>query len=284
MTVMRTPRRLLNLDACELPDLHNEIPAYRHRISVVGHRGVRRPALIGGRPAWVSIEVGVGLCPEQRGGHMSRLITAIGQDVLVGESLFDITEQIIARLTELVPDAPSLSIDAEAELLLEVSGGVKPVHERVRYLVTGTTRSMSVGIGCQVCLACPQAQAVLAASATSQDLRHIATHNQVCTMEVELRSANFHHLRTIRLGDILELCELSASGPVREAHKRLSEAQVVADIHDNARFAEDALRCFVSAAFDRWHAITSIQARLTNFESIFEYPLFAKIEVDRSHV
>ncbi len=259
----------------QLPDLHSESPAVRIPVRSVGHVGVKRivPVEEHGAAVMFVMNISVGLQPDQRGAHMSRLIECIDRP---GSQLTvrDYTRGVFERLIQVVPLAAAWSVDAQATIILPHDGGLKPVQEICELTSTADAEPrMRWGAAFKVCLACPQAQAAIAFD--RNDLENIGTHpshNQVCDLEIaitgDLEVAASHTVR-----DLLAIGEGAASGPVRELYKRRGEADVVTAVHHNALFAEDALRAIVEKARMEFPQAALVSCQIVNYESIFEYPI-----------
>jgi GTP cyclohydrolase FolE2 len=258
----------------EMPDLHAERPRVEVGVGYVGHQGVKRPMIIGdpGTPVMVELDVAVGLMPTQRGAHMSRLIDSLAH-ASQPESLLAYVTGCAQRLRSATPDCASWSIAARATQLVTVPDGVKPVDEFCAFRQTnGADPVVGWGVALRVALACPQAQAVIARDADADDWGVHPSHNQVCDLRVELAGVP-HDRWGLTVADLVSMAESAASGPVRERHKRRSEADTVRNIHRNARFAEDSLRDLAAVLRKRCPDATSVCCDIVNHESIFEYPL-----------
>lgn len=269
------------IDGTGLPDLHSELPAVRIPVRSVGHVGVKRivPVEEHGTAAMIVMDVAVGLRPDQRGAHMSRLIECIdrpGPHLTVRDYVRGLFEQ----LTYAVPDAAAWSVDARATVILLHDGGRKPVDEICRLDGSpGTPPSLTWGAAFKVCLACPQAQAAIAFD--RDDMANTGqhpSHNQVCDLEIAVAGGT-EAVTGHSVCDLLAVGEGAASGPVRELYKRRGEADVVTAIHHNALFAEDALRMIAEKTRMEFPQATRITCQIVNYESIFEYPLRCTVTV-----
>jgi GTP cyclohydrolase FolE2 len=263
-----------------LPDLHSEVPELAIPVRWVGHSGVRRVLTIADypTPASVLLDVSVGLHAEQRGGHMSRLIDSLPWAV-TPVSLHAYVAESMAALRAATPDAARWRISAKADFLFSTDGGAKPMSETVVIQQEAERRpKIEWGGGLRVCLACPQAQAVLAARAgPDHDDVPAPSHNQVCDLSVRIAG----HERVgdhLSWRDLVAVAEAAASGPVRERQKRQGEADVVATVHRHARFAEDALREISHALRAACSEADRITVEIVNHESIFEYPLYCRVD------
>lgn len=267
-----------NLSAeSDLPDLHSEVPAVKIDILNVGHRGVRRFLQVAEEPCLATINIGVSLSSDQRGVHMSRLIRALDGPSAY-ESVPSFSQHVSQNLQELIPDAPGVYLSVHAERAIRVNGGLKPVTEVVTFDTTSVRQVLEYGLKCRVCLGCPQAQAILAIEAPTGVPRNlIATHSQVCDLAAMV---GFHDWPSLPLpcpAEFLAICERAASGPVRESHRRQSEADVVKAVHGNTRFAEDTMRELAEDLISTFGEGQYVEVSTVNHESIFEYPLYCHV-------
>jgi GTP cyclohydrolase FolE2 len=258
-----------------MPDLHAGMPAVRLPVESVGHTGVKRFITIGEehQPAMVVMDILVGLAAEQRGAHMSRLIQCTSVPTAVTD-LRTYVDSVFEGLCAVTPDTPSRAVKARAAMTLPVEGGLKPVEE-ICEMAVGPDQAPTVtwGLAFRVCLACPQAQAVIAYDRDDMaDAGNHPSHNQVCDLEITI-TGDAGTVTGQSAAELLSLGEQSASGPVREYHKRRSEADVVAAAHRNAVFAEDVLREITAKVRAQCPEAIQIRTQIVNYESIFEYPL-----------
>jgi GTP cyclohydrolase FolE2 len=261
-----------------LPDLHSQSPAVRVPVRAVGHRGVKRPLLIVDSPAMAVIDVAVGLLPDQRGAHMSRLIDCLPQSGSAKSVRAYVTD-CLRSLQDAVPDAASWSLRAEATRLITVVDGVKPIEEICwAFEQAGGATSLTWGVQLKVCLACPQAQAGVAFDRDDDNVGLHPSHNQVCDLKLMV-TGDIDIASGLTALDLVDLAESSASGPVRERHKRRSETDFVTAIHHKAMFAEDALRNLSSVLRARCPEAAEITCEIVNYESIFEYPLHCVVSI-----
>jgi GTP cyclohydrolase FolE2 len=260
-------------DSGVLPDLHSEAPSIFIPVHSVGHVGVKRIVALDEHDsaAMVVMDISVGLHAHQRGAHMSRLIECVDR-LGPQPTVLDYVQGIFERLRAAVPAAASWSIDARASIVLPHDGGFKPIEEICRVEATERTE-VTWGAAFKVCLACPQAQSAIAFD--REDLDNVGehpSHNQVCDLEITVTGG----LTTVAgrsLAELLAVGECAASGPVRELHKRRSEADTVTAIHHHAVFAEDALRIIAEKTRAQFPTATRVTCQIVNYESIFEYPL-----------
>lgn len=260
----------------DLPDLHSQEPSVLLPVESVGHVGVKRLVTLTrtNRPAMVVMDIAVGLRAEQRGAHMSRLIecTVIPDEP---EDLRHYAKMIFDALRTLVPVAASWQISCRATQTVPVpGGGLKPVEEICEWRAEeGADPTVTWGSAFKVCLACPQAQAAIAHDQNDLDnLGAHPSHNQLCDLEIVL-SGDAEVAAGTTVDDLLVTGEEATSGPVRELFKRRGEADTVAAVHRDARFAEDALRDLASKLRAGHPDASRVRVQIVNFESIFEYPL-----------
>lgn len=259
-----------------MPDLHAERPLAGVPVRRVGHRGVKRPMVIAeyAAPALVTVDVAVGLTVDQRGAHMSRLIDCLDPAARPA-TLTDYVRTSFEELRTVTAGSAGWELDARAVTLLPVDGGVKPIEEicSIQQLA-GMPAQTTWGVALKVALACPQAQAVIAADrlAGDHEIGDHPSHNQVCDLEVAISGVPDGNWGLTTTSLVL-LAEQAASGPVRERHKRRSEADAVASIHARACFAEDALRNLCAQLRLLCPDATAVRCEIVNYESIFEYPL-----------
>lgn len=259
-----------------MPDLHAQRPLAELPVRRVGHRGVKRPMVIGehAAPAMVTLDVYVGLTADQRGAHMSRLIDVLDHAARPA-TLVDYVRTSFDGLRAVTPGSAGWLIEARAATLIPVDGGVKPIEEVCTIEQhDGAPPLTTWGVALKVALACPQAQAVIASDRCAEDheVGDHPSHNQVCDLEVTLSGVPDNRWGLTTAGLAL-IAEQAASGPVRERHKRRSEADTVASIHANACFAEDALRNLSAHLRGLCANAKAIRCEIVNYESIFEYPL-----------
>jgi GTP cyclohydrolase FolE2 len=269
----------VSLNAADLPDLHSQAPAIALPIRRIGHRGVRRPLRTADHayPLMVTIDVGVGLHAGQRGAHMSRLIDVLPFGVETA-NLAAYVMSALESLRERTPDCRSWYIDAVGETVLDVSDGVKPITEQFSVAMDAEGEpSLSWTVTAKVALACPQAQAVIAFDREDIEIGRHPSHNQVCDISVRLVGLPAES-SGLSAAAIVALAETCASGPVRERFKRRGEADVVTQIHHNARFAEDCLRMLASQVRELVPTAGLVECSIVNYESIFEYPLECVVE------
>ncbi|MBV9013010.1 MAG: GTP cyclohydrolase I FolE2 [Pseudonocardiales bacterium] len=259
----------------DLPDLHSETPKVPFPVESVGHVGVKRFISLtqADRPAMAVMEITIGLRAEQRGAHMSRLIECT-KTPAAPHDLRHYVKMVFDGLRRLTPTAASWRISCRASMTVPVEGGLKPIEEICEmYAAAKQEPRIRWGGAFKVCLACPQAQAVIAHD--RDDLANAfcyPSHNQLCELEI-LLSGSTEVASGQTVDGLLAMGEEAASGPVRELHKRRCEADVVAAVHRRALFAEDALRDItVKLRADHPDAI-EVRTQIVNFESIFEYPL-----------
>ena len=171
-----------------------------------------------------------------------------------------------------VPGAASWSVDARATIVLPHDGGFKPIEEICRIEAAEQTE-VTWGAAFKVCLACPQAQSAIAFDRDDMDnVGEHPSHNQVCDLEITV-TGDLTTVAGRSLAELLAVGECAASGPVRELHKRRSEADAVTAIHHHAVFAEDALRIIADKTRAQFPTATRVTCQIVNYESIFEYPL-----------
>jgi GTP cyclohydrolase FolE2 len=258
-----------------LPDLHAELPRIALPVESVGHVGVKRLICVGqpAQPAMVVLDVLVGLRAEQRGAHMSRLIRCLDVPSTM-DSVRQYVSAVFAGLRRLTPEVASWRIRARAVMTLPVDGGLKPIEEICELsALAGQAPVLTWGAAFRVCLACPQAQAVIAHD--RDDLAGLGghpSHNQICDLEIAITGDPELAAGQTASG-LLALGEEAASGPVREFHKRRGEGDVVAAVHRNALFAEDALRGITAKVRADFPDAAQVRTEILNHESIFEYPL-----------
>ncbi len=260
----------------DLPDLHSQEPSVLLPVESVGHVGVKRLISLTrpNRPAMVVMDIAVGLRAEQRGAHMSRLIECTTTPA-EPEDLRHYTKMIFDRLRALVPDAASWQVSARAVQTVSVAGGgLKPIEEICEWRAEdGAEPTVTWGAAFKVCLACPQAQAAIAHD--QDDLANLGahpSHNQLCDLEIVLSGAA-EVAAAVTADELLAAGEEATSGPVRELFKRRGEADTVAAVHRDARFAEDALRDLAAKLRAGNPDATRVRVQIVNYESIFEYPL-----------
>lgn len=264
-----------------MPDLHDEQPALDLPIKMVGHRGVDRVLLLGTPPvpAHVRLNVSVGLGAGQRGAHMSRLIDCLPAAAAPGQNLADWMVDALDRLQAATPTSTNWHLDARTTAVLALPDGLKPVNEIVSLTRTGEAETrFEWGLAAKVALACPQAQAVIAHDRAADTRAEHPSHNQICDLTLECIFDHLPGTLPFTLVGLLAEVESAASAPVRERQKRRGEADVVVALHENARFAEDALRRLASVVRSRVSDALCVRASIVNYESIFEYPLECVVE------
>jgi GTP cyclohydrolase FolE2 len=260
-------------DISVLPDLHSEAPNIGIPVHSVGHVGVKRMVTIDEHDsaAMVVMDISVGLYAHQRGAHMSRLIECIDRPG-PQPTVLDYAQGILERLRGAVPAAASWSVDARATMVLSHDSGFKPIEEICR-IEAAEQAEVTWGAAFKVCLACPQAQSAIAFDRDDMDnVGEHPSHNQVCDLEITV-TGDLTTVAGHSVADLLAVGECAASGPVRELHKRRSEADTVTAIHHHAVFAEDALRMIADKTRAQFPTATRVTCQIVNYESIFEYPL-----------
>lgn len=258
----------------QLPDLHNQAPPIELAVQSVGHRGIKRLLVIDeyDSPAMLVFDIAIGLRPDQRGAHMSRLIDCIPL-AKSAKSVRTFAQECIRNLRELTPDATMWSLDLRATSTLALDDGQKPMEEIVNLLEKpDQTSIVTWGVGFKVCLACPQGQAAVAHDHGADESHGYPSHNQLCELEMTITEPARTSTATTA-ANLLELGESIASGPVREKLKRRGEADSIIHIHNRTMFAEDALRELALTLRNNRPEAIGIKCEILNYESIFEYPL-----------
>src|ERR1700730_4501893 len=243
---------MVHRDIGVLPDLHSEAPSVGIPVHSVGHVGVKRIVAIDEHDsaAMVVMDISGGLYAHQRGAHMSRLIECIDRPG-PQPTVLDYAQGIFERLRDAVPGAASWSVDARATIVLPHDGGFKPIEGMCRIQAADPAEG-TWGAAFKVCLACPKAQSAIAFDRDDMDnVGEHPSHNQVCDLEITV-TGDLTTGAGRSLTDLLVVGECEASGPVRELHKRRSEADAVTAVHHHAVFAEDALRIIADKTRDQF--------------------------------
>jgi MptA/FolE2 family GTP cyclohydrolase len=212
----------------------------------------------------------------------------------------EFTRQLWDELAKTNPDSTYIHAEVRGETVLTNHGrhygngapAFKPCElVAIAEGEQNQTPLLLIGVRAKICLACPQAQAVirwmntksLLTSFTEEQVQQILetvslpTHNQLAEGEILIQVPAGEEVRHLSL-ELLAILEEAASSPTYEYLKRHDEGICVNSLHWKPRFVEDVIResmARVAREFLNWPDELSVRMGVTNFESTFEYVLDA---------
>ena len=258
-----------------LADVQSDIDARQLAIDRVGIRDLRYPVAFsdGGDAPQSTValcSVYVGLPPEQKGTHMSRLIAWI--DAARGElSLAALPALLRDLMTRL--DASTAQVEFAFPWFVRKSAPVSGVESvmdygvRIRADGRGDICDITLSVVVPVTSLCPSSKAIADYGAHSQR-SHV-------TLTVQPQAPV-----AVRISDLIAVAEAEASAELYGVLKRSDEKFVTERAYDHPRFVEDLVRA-VAARLARDARLASFRVEAENFESIHNHSAYACIESPR---
>ena len=290
------------------PDVQAQRPNVEIGLSRVGVTGVEKVIRIrhaGAEQLFSArIECFVDLGSEQKGAHMSRFEEVVNEaigEVILGESGFR-AEQLARRIAELVRSrqrARRAEVTIAARYPEHRLAPVSGINTQEIYTLFGVavasergTRRL-VGVAAQGMTACPCAQQLVAADASTRleeegfsesEIERIlaavpvATHNQRGLGTLHVGVTETEPLE-IDAATLLRIVEGSMSSEIYELMKRSDEAAVVTRAHARPRFVEDCVREMIGGVIKELPELPDdafVSARQENLETIHQHNVLAE--------
>ena len=271
---MNAPERLPpKAQALAMADVQSLPDARDMAIDAVGIRGLRHPITVtgrdGGKQATVAeFQLTVGLPPEVKGTHMSRLVELVDQwqAPLNAASLRGLGALLLERL-----GASQGEIDISFPYFIRKHAPVSGLGSLLDYqagarvsATAGAPTTVSLSLRTAVTSLCP----------CSREISEYGAHNQRSHIVIEAELAS--SAAGLSLEDLARTAEEAASCEIWGILKRPDEKYVTERAYDNPRFVEDLVR-EVAMALDRNEAVAGYRVEVENFESIHNHSACARI-------
>jgi GTP cyclohydrolase I len=254
-----------------LPDVQASADRRNLAIQRVGVKSLAHPVMVatlrGPQPSVASIDMYVGLPPDQKGTHMSRFIDVLQshQQPLAMASATALLDRMLARL-----DATTGMIEFRLPFFVLKSAPISGVESLMDYQLTlnverdgGTRFRQKVVV--PVTSLCP----------CSKKVADFGAHNQRAHISITAElSAEMPVEQQIRIAEEASSCELWG------LLKRPDEKFVTERAYSNPKFVEDVVRD-VALALTADDRIASYTVEAENFESIHNHSAYALIEHDK---
>ncbi len=264
---MNAPRKVA------LPDIQSRRDNRELTIDAVGIKGVRYPVTVIDGPDRVATVAGfamtVELPAEEKGTHMSRFVEVLEarHGRLDPAAFRDLVTTMAGRL-----DARRATVEMRFpwfyRKVAPVSGVASLLDCQVtwRGSVSGDRYRFEVGVVVPATSLCP----------CSKEISEYGAHNQRSHIGIEAEVIGW-----VRIAELIEAAERSASCEVYGLLKRVDEKHVTERAYDNPKFVEDLVRdVAVALRLDR--RILGFTVEAENFESIHNHSAVARISWPRT--
>ncbi len=269
---MNAPERL------PLPDVQASADLRCLAIQRVGIKDVRHPIKVRSEDGTVNttvatVDMYVGLPPEQKGTHMSRFVEILethGQDISSAgfAMMFD---RMLDRL-----DAPTGFLEMRFPYFLTKTAPVSGVQSLLDYDVTiRRERRQDDGktdywlqVLVPVTSLCP----------CSKEISAYGAHNQRSHVTIKALIAD-----AVAISELVGIAERAASCELYGLLKRPDEKYVTERAYENPKFVEDLVRD-IALELKRDDRIAAFTVESENFESIHNHSAYALIEFDKRQV
>jgi GTP cyclohydrolase I len=257
-------------DAFFLPDVQAAADTRQLSIQKVGVKGLRYPLQLVSAAGEVlntvaNLTMTVGLPPDVKGTHMSRLVELLEmrRGALSQEGLLRMLDDMLLRL-----DAQSGRIELSFPYFIRKAAPVSGVESLLDYDVTikveqqhDQPASFCLSVTAAVTSLCPCSKKISAYGAHNQR-SHI-------TIEAKLRDA-------MAIEELVRLAEEEASCEVFGLLKRPDEKWVTERAYDNPKFVEDLVRDIALRLMNE-PRIVDWKVTSENFESIHNHSAYAEL-------
>ena len=210
------------------------------------------------------------LPPDQRGAHMSRLVTSLGK-WKDGVALFDLPAKMRDLASEMESD--TIGVRLSFNFFLERATPVSGLHSwndckaAIEAILDDGNLSVSATVEVPVTTLCP----------CSKEVSKTGAHSQRSQLSVTVGVNG----KAPSLRDLAERLEGHASARIDAVLKREDEKHVTEGAYDSPRFAEDLAReVAADLASDKTIGKWSVSVR--NMESIHNHDVFAATSSDQT--
>ena len=273
---MNAPERL------PLPDVQSATDTRQIAIGRVGIRSIRHPLRLlatDGTPSMTvaSVDMYVGLPPEQKGTHMSRFIEILerhGRELSVSR-VADMYDDMLERL-----EAQTGYIEMRFPVFVEKTAPVSGVKSLLDYDVTLRCEKRSAAQPLEQWL--QVLTPVTSLCPCSKEISAYGAHNQRSHVTINVLLAAYlpAGAMAIGIGDLTAVAERAASCELYGLLKRTDEKYVTERAYDNPKFVEDLVRD-IALDLQADARISTYTVESENFESIHNHSAYARIDVDK---
>ena len=256
-----------------IPDTQSARDDRRIGIDHVGIKGLRYPLLFTDldavpQPTIADCNVVVALPEEQKGTHMSRLVSLLESRALPGAppltvaNFRDLVEALVTLL-----EAPGGRIEVAFPFFIRKLAPVSGVASLLDYQVRiagelkGGRYEQQLTIAAPVTSLCP----------CSKEISEYGAHNQRSLVTITVRPR-----APMTLTEIIRVAEEEASCELFGLLKRADEKYVTERAYNNPRFVEDLVRG-VAARLQVDDRVDGFVVEAENFESIHNHSAYARI-------
>jgi GTP cyclohydrolase IB len=264
-------------DSFLLPDVQSLADHRSLAINRVGIKSVLHPVKVRGgdgsiRGTIATIDMYVGLGPEEKGTHMSRFLELLmAEEAPLDEASF---RALVGRMMSRL-QASTGYIEMRFPYFIRkrapVSGAESLMDYQVSFVadasVDGDCR-FRMQVSAPVTSLCP----------CSREISDYGAHNQRSLITIGVEPAG-----DISIEALVGVAERAASCEVYGLLKRTDEKWVTERAYDNPKFVEDLVRD-IAVALDADERIKRYSIEAENFESIHNHSAYALIERDKARV
>jgi GTP cyclohydrolase I len=255
-----------------LPDVQSGVDRRDLAIQRVGVRSLTHPVLVasmrGPQPSVASIDMYVGLPPEQKGTHMSRFVDVLQGHVeaLSMTSMRNLLGKMVERL-----DAEAGHIEMRMPFFVMKTAPVSGVESLMDYQLMftintdGETTRFRQKVVVPVTSLCP----------CSKKVSDYGAHNQRSHISITAELSG-----EIAVEDQIRIAEDASSCEIWGLLKRPDEKFVTERAYNNPKFVEDVVRD-VALALNGDARIAAYTVEAENFESIHNHSAYALIKHDK---
>ncbi|QZY47226.1 GTP cyclohydrolase I FolE2 [Mycolicibacterium austroafricanum] len=253
-----------------LPDVQSELDVRGVPIDEVGISGLRYPVTFDDgvieQSGIANIELTVGLSPDRRGTHMSRMVQAV-EPHLSTVHPYELHTSLKAIAALLEASDLSLSLTMPVATYVE-----SPVTANSGYQVHDLSLHARL-VTDRFQLACSVTSDVTTLCPCSKEISDYGAHNQRSRVLLSVDGENDAPY-PVSVGELVELIRDSASCPVYPVVKRPDERAITMAAYDNPKFVEDLIRDLHLACRSLGvpHKITA-----RNIESIHSHDAVARL-------
>jgi len=254
-----------------MKDIHNRKNNRRLNIKEVGVSNIILPIFILDKKNQrqqiiANIKTSVNLSKEKRGIHTSRFLEVINN---YQNCNFD-NNSAVDMLQEIKNKLGGSEANIEISFIYFIEK-VAPISQK-KFLMGYKCKMISRILGNNKIFKGLEVKVpVSAVCPCSKEISRIGAHNQRGLITINVATSVF-----IRLEDLIELAENSASGILYPILKRVDEKYVVEKMFNNPRFVEDIVR-EVALNLKKDKRIVNFSVECVNYESIHNHNVYAKI-------
>ncbi|MDD3649139.1 MAG: GTP cyclohydrolase FolE2 [Candidatus Hydrothermia bacterium] len=213
------------------------------------------------------VKLSVELPHNFRGTHMSRFVEVLNKhsNNITLHNIEDILDEL-----KKVLKAEKSYLEFEFPYFMKKKAPVSGMESYMNYLCRfiaskGEKFDFIVEVNVPVHTLCP----------CSKEIADRGAHNQRAEIQIQVRT-----LKLVWIGELVELAEESASGPLFALLKRSDEKLITEKAFDTPRFVEDVVREVAIKLYNE-PRVYWFKINVKSFESIHNHNAFASVEIDK---